>query len=74
MSKVSDALLKLQRFQWATDLNLKVSYHTIPLDPDSNKIPTIMMFVISIERMATTNNRHSMITRYLFGICNSIPR
>ena len=43
MPKISNVLLKLQRFQWAIALDLNVGFYTIRLDADSSKIFIIII-------------------------------
>ena len=41
--KISDLLLKLEGFQWATSLDLNMGYYHIELHPDSKKLCTIVL-------------------------------
>ena len=41
--EISDVLLKLEGFQYATALDLNMGYYTLRLDPDAIKICTIVL-------------------------------
>ena len=42
LPKITDILLELEGFRWATSLDLNMGYYTIRLDPDSAKVCTII--------------------------------
>ena len=41
--KISTILQELQGFNWATSLDLNMGYYTIRLDPDSQKMCTLIL-------------------------------
>ena len=43
LPKISTILQELEGFKWATSLDLNMGYYTIRLDPDSQKICTIIL-------------------------------
>ena len=42
--KISQTLLELEGFQYATALDLNMGYYTLRLDPDSTKICTCLLY------------------------------
>ena len=42
MPEIQDMLLKLEGFQWATTLDLNISYYNICLDDSSKKLCTLI--------------------------------
>jgi hypothetical protein len=53
--KISTVLQEIERFSYATDLDLNMGYYTIRLDPDAFKICTIIFPWEKIFLQATTN-------------------